>query len=139
MTGIYQNSMLKLCRVVFIFKKPILTVQLCQGESCMYTINITGHHVDVTPALKEHINEKMDKLGRLSDQITTIHVTLMQDNNEQKAEATIHLPGKELFAAAVSENRLFHAIDAMTEKLARQIDKHKTRKSANHQKPMVAS
>ncbi|EAQ63803.1 putative sigma-54 modulation protein [Marinomonas sp. MED121] len=105
----------------------------------MYTINITGHHVDVTPALKEHINEKMDKLGRLSDQITTIQVTLMQDNNEQKAEATIHLPGKELFAAAISENRMFHAIDAMTDKLARQIDKHKTRQNANHQKPMVAS
>ncbi|OUR72279.1 ribosomal subunit interface protein [Marinomonas sp. 42_23_T18] len=105
----------------------------------MYTINITGHHVDVTPALKEHINEKMDKLGRLSDQITTIHVTLMQDNHEQKAEATIHLPGKELFAAAVSDSRLFHAIDAMTEKLARQIDKHKTRQHASHQKPMVAS
>ena len=104
----------------------------------MYTINITGHHVDVTPALKEHINEKFNKLSRLSDQITTVHVTLMQDNKEQKAEATIHLPGKEIFAASVSENRLFHAIDGMIDKLARQIDKHKTKQSAAHHKPMVA-
>jgi len=104
----------------------------------MYTINITGHHVDVTPALKEHINEKINKLNRLSDQITTIQVILLQDSNEQKAEATVHLPGKELFAAA-SNNRLFHAIDAMIDKLARQLDKHKTKLNANHQKPMVAS
>ncbi len=83
--------------------------------------------------------KKMNKLNRLSDQITTIQVTLLQDNNEQKAEATIHLPGKELFAAAASNNRLFHAIDAMIDKLARQLDKHKTKLSANHQKPMVAS
>lgn len=105
----------------------------------MYTINITGHHVDITPALKDHINEKMDKLNRISDQITTIQVTLMQDSHEQKAEARVHLPGKELFAVAASESRLFHAIDAMTEKLARQINKHKAKQSANHQKPMVAS
>ena len=104
----------------------------------MYTINITGHHVDVTPALKDHINEKFGKLSRLSDQITTVQVTLLQDSNEQKAEATIHLPGKDLFAAAVSEDRLFHAIDSMVDKLARQIDKHKTKQSAGHHKSTVA-
>lgn len=104
----------------------------------MYTININGHHVDITPALKDHINEKMNKLNKLSDQITTIQVTLQQDNNEQKAEATVHLPGKELFAAS-SNSRLFHAIDAMVEKLARQIGKHKTKLNTNNQKPMVAS
>lgn len=105
----------------------------------MYTINITGHHVDVTPAIKDHINEKFSKLNRLSDQITTVQVTLMQDSKEQKAEATIHLPGKELFAAAVSDTRLFHAIDAMVDKLARQIDKHKTKQQASQHKAMVAS
>lgn len=105
----------------------------------MYTINITGHHVEVTPALKDHVNEKMAKLNRLSDQITTVQVTLMQDSHEQKAEATIHLPGKELFASGVSEDRLFHAIDSMIDKLARQLDKHKSKHSASHQKPAVAS
>ncbi len=104
----------------------------------MYTINITGHHVDVTPALKDHINEKFNKLSRLSDQITTVQVTLLQDSHEQKAEATIHLPGKDLFAAAVSDDRLFHAIDSMVDKLARQIDKHKTKQSVGHHKTSVA-
>lgn len=104
----------------------------------MYTINITGHHVEVTPAIKDHIHEKINKLSRLTDQITTVQVTLLQDSKEQKAEATIHLPGKDLFAAASSEDRLFHAIDAMVDKLARQIDKHKTKQSSGNAKPMVA-
>ena len=53
----------------------------------MYTINITGHHVDVTPAIKDHINEKMQKVSKLSDQITSVNVTLVKDSKEQKAEA----------------------------------------------------
>ncbi|TPE49306.1 ribosome-associated translation inhibitor RaiA [Maribrevibacterium harenarium] len=105
----------------------------------MYTINITGHHIDVTPAIKDHINEKMGKIAKLSDQITSVNITLVKDNKEQKAEATIHLPGKELFAAASSEDRLFHAIDGMIDKLARQVDKHKTKQSATNHKAAVAS
>lgn len=105
----------------------------------MYTINITGHHVDITPAIKEHINERMSKLAKLSDQITSVNVTLIQDSKEQKAEAKIHLPGKELFATASSEDRLFHAIDGMVEKLARQVDKHKTKQASGTHKAAVAS
>ncbi|MGO3345279.1 MAG: ribosome hibernation-promoting factor, HPF/YfiA family [Marinomonas sp.] len=93
----------------------------------MKTINITGHHIDVTPAIKNHINEKFSKVSKLTDQITTVNITLLKDSKHQKAEATVHLPGKEIFAAATSEDRLFHAIDSMVEKLLRQIDKHKTK------------
>ena len=105
----------------------------------MYTINITGHHVDVTPAIKDHINEKMQKVSKLSDQITSVNVTLVKDSKEQKAEATLHVPGKELFATASSEDRLFHAIDGMIDKLARQVDKHKSKQSAGNHKAAVAS
>ncbi|MFD1384681.1 ribosome hibernation-promoting factor, HPF/YfiA family [Rhodanobacter aciditrophus] len=105
----------------------------------MYTINITGHHVDVTPAIKDHINEKMNKLAKLSDQITSVNVTLIKDSKEQKAEARIHLPGKELFATSSSEDRLFHAIDSMIDKLARQVDKHKTKQASGTHKASVVS
>lgn len=104
----------------------------------MHTINITGHHVDVTPAVKEHIDEKLTKVVKLSDQITSINITLLKDSKHQKAEATLHLPGKEIFAAATSEDRLFHAIDGMVDKLARQIDKHKTKQSSHIHRTHVA-
>ncbi|MBJ7553051.1 ribosome hibernation-promoting factor, HPF/YfiA family [Marinomonas spartinae] len=105
----------------------------------MHTINITGHHIDVTPAIKDHITEKFNKVSKLTDQITTVNVTLQKDNKKQKAEATLHLPGKEIFAAASSEDRLFHAIDAMIDKLTKQVDKHKTKQSAATHKAAVVS
>ncbi|MCV2401294.1 ribosome-associated translation inhibitor RaiA [Marinomonas sp. C2222] len=95
----------------------------------MHTTQISGQHIDITPAIKEHLNEKLAKLSKLTDQITSINITLLKDSKFQKAEATLHLPGKDIFAAASSENRLFHAIDAMVEKLIRQISKHKTKHS----------
>lgn len=105
----------------------------------MHTINITGHHIDVTQAVKDHITEKFHKVSKLTDQITTVNVTLQKDNKKQKAEATLHLPGKEIFAAASSEDRLFHAIDAMIDKLTRQIDKYKTKQNASTHKATVVS
>lgn len=104
----------------------------------MHTTKISGHHIDVTPAIKDHINEKLSKISKLTDQITSVNVTLLKDSKNQKAEAIVHIPGKEIFAAASSEDRLFHAIDAMVDKLAKQIDKHKTKQSSAHHKPMTA-
>ncbi|MEL0638143.1 ribosome-associated translation inhibitor RaiA [Marinomonas sp. TI.3.20] len=105
----------------------------------MHTINITGHHIDVTQAIKDHINEKFHKVSKLTDKITTVNIILLQDNKNQKAEVTVHLPGKELFAAASSENRLFHAIDAMIDKLTRQIAKHKTKQNPGAYKAATVS
>lgn len=96
----------------------------------MHTTKISGHHIDATPAIKDHITEKLEKVSKLTDQITSVQVTLLKDNKSQKAEACIHLPGKEIFAAASSEDRLFYAIDEMVDKLTRQLDKHKTKQAS---------
>lgn len=103
----------------------------------MHTTKISGHHIDVTPAIKEHINEKLSKIDKLTDQITSVNVTLLKDSKSQKAEARVHIPGKEIFAAASSEDRLFRAIDNMVDKLVKQIDKHKTKQSNLHQKTIT--
>ncbi|MEO9655602.1 ribosome hibernation-promoting factor, HPF/YfiA family [Marinomonas sp.] len=103
----------------------------------MHTINITGHHLDITPAIKSHIDEKLGRVAKLSDQITSINITLLKDSKTQKAEAILHLPGKDIFAAS-SEDRLFHAIDSMIDKLARQIGKHKTKIAAGQHKTALA-
>ncbi|MCW4629580.1 MULTISPECIES: ribosome hibernation-promoting factor, HPF/YfiA family [Marinomonas] len=104
----------------------------------MHTTKISGHHVDVTPAIKEHIHDKLSKISKLTDQITSVNVTLLKDSKSQKAEARVHIPGKEIFAAASSEERLFYAIDEMVDKLAKQIDKHKTKQSSiTHKMPIT--
>jgi len=87
-------------------------------------INTSGHHLELTPAIKTYVDAKLQKLERHNDRITNISVILSVDKLEQKAEATIHLNGKEFFANANSED-LYAAIDSLSDKLDRQLIKHK--------------
>ncbi len=87
-------------------------------------INISGHHLDVTEAIKDYVNNKLNKLTLHNDSISSINVILSVDKLIQKAEANIHVSGKDLFAEATSED-LYTAIDSLSDKLDRQIIKHK--------------
>jgi len=87
-------------------------------------INISGHHVELTSALKQYVNEKLSKLQRHFDHITTTDVTLSVEKLVQKAEASIHVAGADLFATCES-NDMYAAIDLLTDKLDRQLIKHK--------------
>lgn len=87
-------------------------------------INLSGHHVDVTPALKDYVTNKLQRLERHFDHVTNAHVTLTIEKLQQKAEATIHVSGGNLFADAVDED-MYAAIDALADKLDRQIKRHK--------------
>ncbi|MEH6470877.1 MAG: ribosome hibernation promoting factor [Halopseudomonas sp.] len=87
-------------------------------------LNITGHHVDLTDPLRDYVNGKFDKLERHFDHITNVQVTLTVQNLRQEAEATVKLSGGEVFAKAESED-MYAAIDALIDKLDRQVIKHK--------------
>jgi putative sigma-54 modulation protein len=87
-------------------------------------INISGHHVDVTPALREYVNNKLERLNRHFDQITNTHVVLTVERSRQSADATLHVAGADIAASAESED-MYAAIDFLTDKLDRQIIKHK--------------
>lgn len=94
-------------------------------------LNISGHHVDVTEALKNYVTEKFDRLERHYDHITNVHVVLSVEKVAQRAEATAHVSGAELFADATSED-MYAAIDALTDKLDRQLLKHKEKLVSRH-------
>ncbi len=87
-------------------------------------LNITGHHLDVSVPLKEYVESKFERLQRHYDQISNSHVILTVEKMVQKAEATIHISGADLFAHAESED-MYAAIDALADKLDRQLIKHK--------------
>jgi putative sigma-54 modulation protein len=93
-------------------------------------LNVSGHHVEVTPALREYVESKLERLQRHFDQITNTEVTLIVEKMVQKAEATIHISGADIFAAAESED-MYAAIDSLADKLDRQLIKHKE-KSRGH-------
>ena len=87
-------------------------------------INLTGHHVEITDSLRNYVDTKFSKLERHFDHISNVHVILNVEKLNQKAEATMHLSGAEVFAS--SENTdMYAAIDSMVDKLDRQAIKHK--------------
>ena len=94
-------------------------------------ITISGHHVEVTEPLREYVGSKFERLQRHFDQITNIEVTLIVEKLVQKAEATIHISGADIFAAAESED-MYAAIDSLTDKLDRQVLKLKEKSSDHH-------
>ncbi len=89
--------------------------------------NITGHHIDVTPALREYVETKLDKLARHFDYITSASVTLTVDKLIHRAEARVHVSGADLYANSESED-MYAAIDILADKLNRQLMKHKEKR-----------
>ena len=87
-------------------------------------LNVSGHHVEVTNPLRAYVESKFERLQRHFDQITNTEVTLVVEKLIQKAEATVHISGADIFAAAESED-MYAAIDALADKLDRQLIKHK--------------
>ena len=102
-------------------------------------IDITGHHIDVTPALRAYVTEKMQKIIRHSDQIISIRVILNVEKLQQLAEATINVGGRMVFAN-VSATDMYASIDGLVDKLDRQVRRRKDR-ITNHQhtKPELIS
>ncbi len=87
-------------------------------------LNISGHHVELTPALKDYVSEKLERLERHFDHISNCQVTLEVDKVRQIADATLHVVGGEIHAKAENED-MYAAIDGLVDKLDRQILKHK--------------
>ncbi len=94
-------------------------------------INLSGHHVDVTPALRGYVASKFERLERHFDHLTNVHVVLTVEKLRQKAEATVHVAGNDLFANVVHED-MYAAIDELIDKLDRQIRKHKEKLTDHH-------
>ena len=93
-------------------------------------INLTGHHVDITSALRDYVDTKFERLERHFDHVTNVHVVLTVEKLRQKAEANLHLNGANVFADATHED-MYAAIDSLVDKLDRQVKKHKE-KMTNH-------
>ncbi|MGQ4276671.1 ribosome hibernation promoting factor [Pseudidiomarina sp. E22-M8] len=87
-------------------------------------INLTGHHTEITNALRDYVNTKFAKLERHFDHISNVHVILNVEKLTQKAEATLHVSGGEIFAESEHED-MYAAIDGLINKLDRQVIKHK--------------
>ncbi|MGY8873593.1 MAG: ribosome hibernation-promoting factor, HPF/YfiA family [Gammaproteobacteria bacterium] len=93
-------------------------------------LNLSGHHLDITSSIRQHTSDKLTKIKHHFDNIMNVNMTLEVQKDLQKAEATIHVSGADLFAKAES-NDMYASIDQLINKLDSQIIKHKE-KLHNH-------
>jgi putative sigma-54 modulation protein len=93
-------------------------------------LSISGHHLEVTPALREYVTVKLDRIRRHFDQVIDVNVFLSVDKLRQKAEIALHVRGKDIFAESVDED-LYAAIDSLVDKLDRQVLKYKDKRFAH--------
>lgn len=88
-------------------------------------VNISGHQLDVTDAMRSYVGEKLAKLERHVDKITNVQVIMEVEKLKQKIEATLHVSGAKEVVANAEHDDMYAAIDLLTDKLDRQLLKHK--------------
>jgi len=94
-------------------------------------LTLTGHHLDVTPALRGYVEKKIERVLRHYEQVIDVHCVLTVEKLEHKAEATLGVTGAVIHADA-KDGDMYAAIDALTDKLDRRLRKHKEKQSDHH-------
>jgi putative sigma-54 modulation protein len=99
-------------------------------------LTISGHHLEVTPALRNYVTEKLDRIMRHFDQVVDVKVLLTVEKQKEKerrqrAECNIHVKGNDMFAQS-SHQDLYAAVDDLVDKLDRQVGRHKQRIQDHH-------
>lgn len=100
------------------------------------SLRISGHHLEVTPAIQGYVSDKFARISRHFDQVSDIKVLLSIENEKekerrQKAECSIHVKGHDFFAETVHSD-LYAAVDLLVDKMDHQVAKHKTKVQNHH-------
>jgi putative sigma-54 modulation protein len=95
-------------------------------------LNVSGHHVEVTPALRGYLQGKLERVTRHFDHVIDAHVILSVAKLRQKAEVTLHVRGKDIHCAS-EDTDLYAAIDLLVDKLDRQVLKYKGKRNDSRQ------
>ena len=94
-------------------------------------LTISGHHLEVTPALRSYVTSKLDRITRHFDQVVDVKVLLTVEKQKEKekrqrAECTVHVKGNDLFVESTHFD-LYAAVDELMDKLDRMVVRHKDR------------
>jgi putative sigma-54 modulation protein len=95
-------------------------------------LQLTGHHLEITPALKDYVQSKLTRVSNHFDHVIDVRVTMTVEKIVQKVEATLHVPGSDLHVECQDEN-MYSAIDLLVDKLDRQVLKYKEKMVDHHQ------
>ena len=94
-------------------------------------VEVTGQHVEITNALREYVVKKLKRIERHLDATTAAHVVLTMENLSHRAEGTLHV-GRGTVHAEAGAADMYAAIDALADKLDRQVLRHKEKMTDHH-------
>jgi putative sigma-54 modulation protein len=95
-------------------------------------IIVTGHQVAITDALRDYVTGKFERIVRHFDQLHDATVTLSVEKLLQKAEATLHCAASKTIHADAQATDMYAAIDALADRMDRQVKKHKEKLTNHH-------
>ncbi|MET0281287.1 MAG: ribosome-associated translation inhibitor RaiA [Steroidobacteraceae bacterium] len=94
-------------------------------------LNLSGHHVEVTEALRAYVEKRLERVKRHFDQVIDVNFLISVEKLQHKAEATLHVSGSNIHCDAVDTN-MYASIDALVDKLDRAVVKHKEKQRDHH-------
>ena len=94
-------------------------------------LHLTGHHVEITPAIREYVTAKLARINRHFDHVIDVNVIMTVEKLDQKIEANVHLSGKDIHVQS-NDGDMYAAIDSLIDKLDRQVIRHKERFQVRH-------
>ena len=94
-------------------------------------LSLTGHHVEITPALRAYVEKKLERVARHFEPVIDVHCVLTVEKLVHKAEATLHVSGNAIHADAINGN-MYASIDKLADKLDRAVMKHKEKRKDHH-------
>jgi putative sigma-54 modulation protein len=92
-------------------------------------LHLTGHHLQITPAIRDYVSGKLERITHHFDHVIDVSVILTVEKLQHKVEATVHVRGKDIFCESVATD-MYAAIDDLTDKLDRTVLKHKEKNLA---------
>ena len=93
-------------------------------------LNLSGHHLDITPAIRAYVVNKLVRVTRHFDHVIDVNVVLSVDKLKRQVTANLHIRGKDIHAEC-AEPDMYAAIDALADKLDRQVLKHKEKRNGH--------
>jgi putative sigma-54 modulation protein len=99
-------------------------------------LTIRGHHLEITPAIREYVLSKLARVKRHFDHVIDVTVVLVVEKLRQRVEMTLHVRGKDIHCEAADGN-MYAAIDAVTDKIDRQVGRHKKTKVQKHERAPI--
>ena len=87
-------------------------------------LHLTGHHLEITPAIRDYVSSKLQRITHHFDHVFDVNVVLTVEKLQHRIEAGVHVRGREIFCESADAD-MYAAIDALVDKLDRTIIKHK--------------